>query len=240
MKIGSLSGATGVSVATLKYYLREGLLHPGVSTAINQSEYDDHHVRRVRLIRALLDLGKLGIADIARVLEAVDDDAVAIHDAFGVAQDAMVPRLERGTEIEPEVIADVDRFIDRHGLHVRADAEVRRMFAGALMALRSAGWDVAAAWFDASVRSAVANARIELAFVPSSFATRAEQMETTVIGTIAYEVAANAIRRIALEDASWHRFGPGTAVGNSPTAETELVAGRRDKGLRRSTGRRKP
>ena len=64
VKIKGLSEVTGVTVATLKYYLREGLLHAGASTAVNQADYDDSHVRRVRLVRALLHLGRLRIADV--------------------------------------------------------------------------------------------------------------------------------------------------------------------------------
>lgn len=56
MRIAALSDATGLPVATLKYYLREGLLHPGTATAVNQSAYDDSHIRRARLVRALLEL----------------------------------------------------------------------------------------------------------------------------------------------------------------------------------------
>ncbi|GMA88788.1 hypothetical protein GCM10025868_40380 [Angustibacter aerolatus] len=44
-------------VATVKYYLREGLLPPGTPTSRTQAQYDEEHVRRLRLVRALLDVG---------------------------------------------------------------------------------------------------------------------------------------------------------------------------------------
>lgn len=211
MRVGGLSDATGASVATIKYYLREGLLHPGVATAVNQSEYDDGHVRRIRLIRALADLGRLGIADIARVLEAVDDPQVQLHDAFGIAQDAMamvVDRQHGDAERRAAVLAEVDRFVKRHRLHIRDDAAVRSMLADALMFLDQFGWGTDSSILDGLVPGLVEQAAAELAAVPEP-ADRAVQMEYSVVGTVAFETATNAIRRMALEDASWRRFGPG-------------------------------
>lgn len=39
MRISELSDVTGVSVATIKYYLREELVPPGERTAPNQADY---------------------------------------------------------------------------------------------------------------------------------------------------------------------------------------------------------
>ncbi|MGV3714303.1 MerR family transcriptional regulator [Pseudolysinimonas sp.] len=205
MRIAALSEATGLPVATLKYYLREGLLHPGTATARNQAAYDDGHVRRARLVRALLELGNLQLADIKRVLAAVDDDTVPLHDAFGVAQDAMVPPRDRDTSAYARALGDVDVFVRRNRLHVRPDAQVRGMLADALVAMRSGGWDLDLAEFDARMPAIVAQAIAELGSLPPD--DRAAQMEASVIGTISYEVAIAALRRLALEHASWRRFG---------------------------------
>lgn len=205
MRIAGLGDATGVPVATLKYYLREGLLHAGEATAVNQAEYDDGHVRRVRLVRALLELGNLQLADIRRVLAAVDDETVTVHDAFGVAQDAMVPPRDRTGDAYAAAAADVDAFVRRNQLHVREGAQVRGMLADALVAMRSAGWDVDLRAFDARMPAVKAEAIAELGGLPPT--DRVVQMEASVIGTIAYEVAVAAVRRMALEHASWRRFG---------------------------------
>jgi Predicted transcriptional regulators len=205
MRIAALSTATELPVATLKYYLREGLLHPGTATAVNQAVYDDSHVRRARLVRALLELGGLQLADIKRVLAAVDDDSVPLHDAFGLAQDAMVPPRPRTGPAYERALADVDEFVRRHQLHVRPEAEVRGMLADALVAVRSGGWDFDLATFDDRMPTVVAQAVHELAAIPD--ADRGTQMEVSVIGTISYEVAVAALRRLALEHASWRRFG---------------------------------
>ncbi|MFD0479411.1 MerR family transcriptional regulator [Nonomuraea thailandensis] len=57
MRISELSARSGVAIPTIKYYLREGMLHQGEQTAATRAEYDETHLRRLRLIRALLDVG---------------------------------------------------------------------------------------------------------------------------------------------------------------------------------------
>ena len=71
MKLAELSDTTDVSVATLKYYLREGLLHPGRVVSRTQADYDETHVERVRLVRALSEVGGLSLATIGRVLDVI-------------------------------------------------------------------------------------------------------------------------------------------------------------------------
>ena len=213
MKIAALSEVTGVSVPTLKYYLREGLLPPGVATAVNQAEYDDHHVRRVRLIRALLELGGLSVARVAQVVAAVEDTTVPIHDAFGTAQDAMVARRDRSGLPYEAAMAEVDRFVRRHRLRVREDAAVREMLADALVALVGFGWfadDVPdGRIFDHLVPGLRATAELEVATTP--VAERDRQVEHVVVGTVVFEMAAAAVRRMALEHASARRFGRANA-----------------------------
>ena len=78
MRVAELSRRSGVSVASIKYYLREGLLPPGELTSPNQAHYDEEHLRRLRLVRALLDVGGLTVEDDASVrAEKVVADLVA-------------------------------------------------------------------------------------------------------------------------------------------------------------------
>ena len=57
--------------------------------------------------------------------------------------------------------------------------------------MRSEGWDVDPRAFDERMPDILAGARQELSAVPD--ADRVLQMEVTVIGTIAYEVAVSAL-----------------------------------------------
>ncbi|MFF9570982.1 MerR family transcriptional regulator [Streptomyces sp. NPDC014685] len=56
------SGKSGVEPATIKYYLREGLLRPGHRVSATQAEYDESHLRRLRLVRALIQVGRPPVA----------------------------------------------------------------------------------------------------------------------------------------------------------------------------------
>lgn len=72
MKISELSRRTGVPVASIKYFLRQGLLPAGRATAATLAEYGEEHAQRLRLIKALTTLGGLSIAATRDVLGAVD------------------------------------------------------------------------------------------------------------------------------------------------------------------------
>lgn len=212
MRIGGLSTATGVNLATLKWYLREGLLHAGESTAVNQARYDDSHVRRVKLIRALVELGDLSIADVRKVLAAVDDESQSLHEAFGAAQDAMAPEVPHQSEWFEAALKSVDEFVERHQLMVRPESPLRAMLAEPLVWLTEFGWGLPGAVVDASVFDTMVptlkeQAEFEISVVPPG-GDRTAQVEYTVVGTMVFEVAAAAIRRLALEDASSRRFGP--------------------------------
>ncbi|MGV9673641.1 MerR family transcriptional regulator [Nocardia sp. NPDC003482] len=95
MRMGELSREAGVPVATVKYYQREGLLPPGELTSPNQARYGTDHVRRLKLVRALLDIGGLSVADAREVLAAIDDPRTSTHDVLGLAQHGLP--MPRGT-----------------------------------------------------------------------------------------------------------------------------------------------
>jgi len=89
VRVSELSAATGVTVPTLKYYLREGLLLAGQLSSANQASYDESHVARVRLIRALIEVGNLPVATAKTVLAAIDTPDMPLSWIFGVAQRAI-------------------------------------------------------------------------------------------------------------------------------------------------------
>ncbi|MET1074743.1 MAG: MerR family transcriptional regulator, partial [Umezawaea sp.] len=52
MRMAELSAESGVPVATIKYYLREGLVPAGELTSPNQAQYQARHLQRLKLVRA--------------------------------------------------------------------------------------------------------------------------------------------------------------------------------------------
>lgn len=200
MRISELSRATAVPVPTIKYYLREGLLHPGAATGANQAAYAQEHVHRLRLIRTLREVGGLAIADVRRVLDAVDDASLPLHRALGVAHHALAqPEPEAPDPDVEEARADVDAFLAGLGWEVSPEAPGRRVLADALVALRRLGGDWGAEVFAPYAESADAIASWEIRETPPGGATRAELVEWAVVGTVVFDTALRALRWLAQE-----------------------------------------
>ena len=83
IRIAELSATSAVATATITYYQREGLLPPGEATGPNQASYGEEHIRRLRLIRSLIDVGGLSVAFARGVLGAVDTPDLRLAQVFG-------------------------------------------------------------------------------------------------------------------------------------------------------------
>ncbi|CAN5651662.1 MerR family transcriptional regulator [soil metagenome] len=211
MRISDLATETGVSIPTIKFYLREGLVPPGTRTAPNQADYGSEHIHRIRLIRALTEVGGLSVAATLRVLVAADDPTLQVHEVFGVAHRGLGRsslQSEGAADLE-EASAEVDRYLDRLGWRLKPDAPARADLAHALQVLRHLGWDVSADVFDPYVRLADEIARWEIDQLPTD-APRARAIESVVVGTVVFEVVLNALRRLAQEHHSADRFASDT------------------------------
>lgn len=69
LRMGELAEAAGVPAATIKHYLREGLLPEPIKTAPNMAYYPRDFVERVRLIKQLQEERFLPLKVIREVLE---------------------------------------------------------------------------------------------------------------------------------------------------------------------------
>ncbi|MFI1523466.1 MerR family transcriptional regulator [Kitasatospora cineracea] len=85
MRLADLGERSGVPLATVKYYLREGLLPPGRRINATQAEYDESHLRRLRLVRAMIQVGRIPVATVREVLAHVDDDSLGLTVRLGAA-----------------------------------------------------------------------------------------------------------------------------------------------------------
>ena len=193
-------------VPTIKYYLREGLLPPGTNRARTQADYTDDHVRRLRLIRTLIEVGGLAIADVHAVVAAVDDEDLSLHAAFGVAHDAITPRHGLG---EPEERAEahrvVDGLIEAMAWQIRDECQARELLADAVVMLARNGLQPSELDLRPAAEAAHTRARTDVLAVPAGV-PRSEAVEYIVVGTLAAEVSANALRRLAQEHESNLRF----------------------------------
>jgi DNA-binding transcriptional MerR regulator len=203
MKVAELSSRSGTSVASIKYYLREGLLAGGAMTGRNQAEYSEEHVRRLRLIRALLDVGGLSVAAAKAVLSAVDSQATVGHDLLGIAhsQLARAGRSDRADPAWAAARAEVEAFVRRRGWHVSPASPSLDAAADAVTAFRTLDQADLLSLMEPYGDAAEAVAAKEVAAVVAR-QDPARMVEGTVVGTIVGEALLNAIRRMAQEDAS--------------------------------------
>jgi DNA-binding transcriptional MerR regulator len=207
MRISELSDVTGIPVPTIKYYLREGLVPHGRPTALNQADYGDRHVHRLRLIRALREIGGLGIDQVRKVLQAIADEHLSLHEVLGVAHHALGPPDDHEPVAGDVARAreDVDVFIAALGWRVSRGAPGLRSLADALVALRRLGRDCDPEIFGPYAQAADRIAAHELEGIPRS-AGRDDAVESVVVGTVVFEAALAALRRLAQEHYSGRRF----------------------------------
>ena len=204
MRIGELSRRTGVSVASIKYYLREGLLPPGERTSPNQARYGDEHVRRLRLIRALIDVGGLSVAGTRDVLAAVDTDDAALHDVLGRTQAALVGE-PAGTEDDAATRARklLDEVVARRGWHVAETNPGRRAAVEILATSERLGTEVLLRLLDTYAETIEPLATAEVAAVVAR-GEREDVVESAVLGTVLGAGLISALRTMAHEAASAH------------------------------------
>lgn len=210
MRIAELSRRTATTIASIKFYLREGLLPAGAATGRNQAEYGEAHVHRLRLIRALIDVGGLSVAAARDVLAAVDTPDLPGHFLLGAAHGSLVRPTRRDPQDESWRAArdEVVALVRRRGWYVDDDCPDLDHAADAVAAFRSLGQDDLLEILDTYADAAEMVAARE---VDAVIARRepARMVEGVVTGTILGERVLNALRRLAQQDASARRLAAG-------------------------------
>lgn len=178
MKISALSKASGVSLATIKFYLRENLLPPGRALGARDAEYGDEHLERLDTIRGLRDVAGVPISRIRALMAAVDDPALPAFRLMGMAQAAVLPAL---ADAAPDP-APAAALYGELGWEIPSASPVFSMTAGllALLDKERVGTDAAtlAPWIEAARIAARADTT---ALRPD--ASRAKLVRDVAVGT---------------------------------------------------------
>ena len=215
MRISELAEATGVSIATLKYYLREGLLHAGEARGATRADYDASHLERVRLVRTLIDVGRLSIDRVREVVTALDHPPQGRHQLLGTAHDVL-----RQAGAPPPPPETVTARLAALGLPDCVDSPASTQLAHALSAAEEAGWPLTDAtlmsWYAAMTRVADADVVPELAAMSPGDALR-----HAIVGNVLTDPVVIALRRVAQEALSAQRFDPPSATPEAPAALTD-------------------
>ncbi|GAA3822228.1 MerR family transcriptional regulator [Streptomyces phyllanthi] len=202
MRMSDLSRRSGVSVTTIKYYLREGLLPAGRQLSATQAEYDEQHLRRLRLIRALIGVRGLSVSTTRDVLRALDEHAGDTHILLGLALGSIriVEEPEEGTP-EP---AEVGALIKELGWQVHQSAPARAALAETLTSLRTLGTPLEWRTLLPYARLAEQTAAVDLDQL-DWIDDPLEVAERALLLTVLLEPALLALRRMAQENESARR-----------------------------------
>lgn len=202
MWIAELSQRTEVPVATIKYYLREGLLEPGESVGATRSRYDESHIRRLRLIRALVESGGLPLARVRSVLAEVNEESHELHEVLGAAHGALIPNDLTATD---ESRRRVDALVAQYGWLVYSGSQDRVLLAASLDALEKVGYHLDDDLLETYASAAAQIADAEVSHLPSD--DRQRTVEATVLLTALGGPVLLALRRLAQQNASARRYG---------------------------------
>jgi DNA-binding transcriptional MerR regulator len=207
-RIGELSRLSGVAIGTIKYYLREGLVPQGRATAKTQALYSLEHLRRLRLVRVLAEVGGLSIAQIKEVTAAIDHDEqaepgeLAQLASYSIGSKARAAR-EAAADQAGEDLADArqatDAFIDTLGFVVDQASPARGELAEALHALRVLGIAQDPIIFYEHARHAYELGAFEIASTRPTSGEPSEAVESIVVGSVIFGAAFLAMRRMAQE-----------------------------------------
>jgi DNA-binding transcriptional MerR regulator len=214
MRLAELSERGGVSTATIKYYLREGLLSPGRQVNATTAEYDETHLRRLRLIRAMIQVGRLPVATVREVLRHVDDASLPRAHRVGAALWAMPPvaKPEPDDGHVRETRAVMEGLLEALGwTHARELAPLSPAFASLVAAgaaLRRLGYDWSHERLVPYARLMHEVARLDLGFLEEQ-GSEEEKAEVAVLGVVLVEPMLRALHRLAQEEESARRYGLG-------------------------------
>jgi DNA-binding transcriptional MerR regulator len=201
VRISQLAAESGVPVATIKFYLREHLLHEGELTSATQAQYDQSHVRRLGLIRALLGPAGLSVAAARELLQHVDHPPDSQMDLLGIAHQAVHRRVPDDLELEPAW-----ELIRRWGWEIdERDSDTPAGLADALRGIEAAGFSLPEGALDHYAHRMAEVAETEIANLPTDSSEAA--VRYVVLGTVLVEPLLLALRRLAQQDASARRFG---------------------------------
>lgn len=196
---------SGVSLPTIKYYIREGLLPPGESTGVNQAEYGEPHVRRLSLIRALIDIGGLPVATAKHVLDAIDTPGMPLAGVFGTAQQAVSRADLYQRPPSPQARERVAAVVRDHGWTVSMGNPGITAAANVIDAFTASHHPELLDLMDEYAGAALIVATADLDAVGMQPDVSA-MAETVIAGTVLGDALFAALRRIAQEHVTSKRY----------------------------------
>ncbi len=179
----------------------------------NQAEYDESHLRRAELVRALREVGGLSIAKIKTIVEALEQGETT-YELMGAAVDSLGGEsLAEFTPEQAKSAVEIDALLAQLGLPVREDSLARHQLIAAFTSIRTMLFPGATAAYLVPYASAGEQlARMEVASTPGLFEMDPElALEKSVLGLALFEPVMTAFRRLSHERIVHERLSPASA-----------------------------
>jgi DNA-binding transcriptional MerR regulator len=200
MRISQLSEQAGLPVGTVKFYLRTGLMQHGEMLSATQAEYDESHLARLRLIRALLEVGRLSHAEIQGVIAALD----APDDDLSLSLRAVHGTTSRGVSADDQIdLTDALAFVNGLGWQIEADSPHLAGLARAMAALDNVGLPPTAERLRIYAEAASHVARSDIDWVRETDDERKVLVAAT--SSVLWEAVLGSMRRLAAENQAARR-----------------------------------
>jgi DNA-binding transcriptional MerR regulator len=203
MRISELARRTGVTIATVKFYIREGLLPTGTATSATLADYNQAHVDRLRLVRVLVEVGGLSLTAVRHLLATLEaetaaeagaeaDPALASR-AVRAALDTLPPEQSPGGPTPARALAAVSAL----GWQVDTGSTALRQLEAALVALDTLGLPPNVTTLLTYAEAALKAATADVEAIPAGPDARIARH--LVLGTTMHEPVLIALRRLALQ-----------------------------------------
>jgi DNA-binding transcriptional MerR regulator len=213
--VSELSERADVPLATVKYYLREGLLPAGETTGPRRAEYDERHLRRLRVLRLLREVGEVPVTSLRQIVDALDDEEMSVHDAMAQIADVITAGPEPG-EQDAASLAMVDELFGVMGWDDIRPESVDRLRLAALVSALNGPGPLGASVEVLSFYAGLADhlARTEISLVDHSV-ERSRLLEDMVTGSVVYGQVFELLRQLGHEH---HHARAVAAIAEQPVA----------------------
>lgn len=218
MLVSELADAADVPLATVKYYLREGLLPAGETTGPRRAEYAETHVRRLRVLRLLREVGGVPVTSLRQVIDALEDEDLPVHEVMTVIADVIADAPEVDFQ-EPASLDLVDEVVAGVGWdHIRPESVDRQRLASLVSLLNAPGplnanRDILT--FYATAADQIARTEVDML---DSSVERSQLLEQLVTGSVVYGQVFGLLRQLAEQH---HLIRVSTRPGTDTDTDTD-------------------
>jgi DNA-binding transcriptional MerR regulator len=189
-----LASHTHVSVPTVKYYIREGMLAAGDPMGPRRANYDDSHVQRIRLIQALTGPAGLSLSQVKAILQIIDEPKSSLIDRLAAATRVLADAAGADIGADEKSYPRAETAVGWLGEPYRAEPPAAALLEKALHAVETAGFQLNPNQFAVYGEHMLAIAASEIANIPTD---PVEAVQYAVLGTVLFEPVLTAIRRLA-------------------------------------------